>query len=61
MFDTFGALKSKWRAVLIKYADRLVHGSDDYASSYQGWDSCPNSVVGFRAMLVSYQATLQQR
>jgi hypothetical protein len=50
MFDECGSLRPDWRAVLIKYSDRLMYGSDDYSNprNLQGWDLYPRIIARYR-------------
>lgn len=48
MFDACGALRDDWRAVLLKHADRLVYGSDAYATARVGWDVYPGIIARYR-------------
>lgn len=50
MFDDCDALRADWRAVLLKYADRLMYGSDDYANARFGWSAYPRIIARFRAI-----------
>jgi hypothetical protein len=50
MFDACGALLPDWRAVLIKHKDRLMYGSDDYATGRLGWDVYPGIVAKYRSI-----------
>ncbi|HYM02485.1 MAG TPA: amidohydrolase family protein [Stellaceae bacterium] len=48
MFDSCGALTPAWRAVLLKHADRLMYGSDDYATERTSWQSYPHIIARYR-------------
>lgn len=48
MFDDCGALRADWRTVLIKHADRLMYGSDDYATQRVSWDVYPGIIARYR-------------
>jgi predicted TIM-barrel fold metal-dependent hydrolase len=48
MFDGCGALTAEWRAVLLKHADRLMYGSDDYATQRVGWGRYPGIIETYR-------------
>jgi hypothetical protein len=48
MFDACGVLRPDWRDILLKHADRLVYGSDDYAHGGAGWDSYPGIIERYR-------------
>ncbi len=48
MFDSCGALTAEWRAVLIKHADRLMYGSDDYSTQRGGWENYPRIIAKYR-------------
>jgi predicted TIM-barrel fold metal-dependent hydrolase len=48
MFDACGALTPEWRAVLIKHADRLMYGSDDYATQRTSWENYPVIIRKYR-------------
>jgi hypothetical protein len=48
MFDACGGLTPDWRAVLIKHADHLMYGSDDYATQHVGWQSYPGIIEKYR-------------
>ena len=50
MPDACGALLPGWRAFLIKYADRLMYGSDDYATARVGWKAYPGIIKKYRAV-----------
>ncbi len=50
MFDDCGALTAEWRAVLLKHVDRLMYGSDDYATQRVGWESYPGIIKKYRAI-----------
>ncbi len=48
MFDACGVLRDDWRAVLIRHADRLMYGSDAYATPRAGWDLYPGIIARYR-------------
>ncbi|HXP76061.1 MAG TPA: amidohydrolase family protein [Stellaceae bacterium] len=48
MTDACGVLLPEWRTVLIKYGDRLMYGSDDYATTRVGWGAYPAIVATYR-------------
>ncbi len=48
MFDACGTLRNDWRAVLVKHADRLMYGSDAYATARIGWDVYPDIIARYR-------------
>jgi hypothetical protein len=50
MFDACGVLRGDWRAVLLKYSDRLMYGSDAYATARVGWSAYPGIVARYRRM-----------
>ncbi len=50
MSDACGALLPEWRAVLLRYGDRLMYGTDDYASARAGWDAYPGIVRKYRGI-----------
>ena len=50
MPDACGALLPDWRAFLVKHADRLMYGSDDYASQRVGWNVYPGIIRKYRAI-----------
>jgi hypothetical protein len=41
-------LRGDWRAVLIRHADRLMYGSDAYATARVGWDAYPAIIARYR-------------
>jgi len=48
MFNACGALRADWWAVLIRHADRLMYGSDAYATARVGWDVYPGIIARYR-------------
>jgi hypothetical protein len=48
MVDGCGVLRPDWRAVLIRHADRLMYGSDAYATQRVGWDVYPGIIARYR-------------
>jgi hypothetical protein len=50
MTDSCGALLQDWRALLIKYGNRLMYGSDDYATARVGWGAYPGIVAMYRGV-----------
>jgi hypothetical protein len=50
MTDACGALLPDWRAILIKYGDRLMYGTDDYATARVPWSVYPGIVRKYRGV-----------
>jgi hypothetical protein len=48
MVDDCGVLRSDWRVVLIRHADRLMYGSDFYASANVPWSDYPGVIARYR-------------
>jgi len=48
MVDACGVLREDWRAVLIRHADRLMYGSDAYATARVGWEVYPGIIARYR-------------
>jgi len=50
MSDDCGALRADWRAVLLKYSDRLMYGSDYLTRARVSGDTYPHIIAQFRAI-----------
>jgi len=48
MFDSRGAPRAAWRAVLIRHADRLMYASDAYATAHVPWSAYPDVIARYR-------------
>lgn len=48
MTDACGVLRADWRAVLIRHADHLMYGSDDYATAEVPWSVYPRIIARYR-------------
>jgi hypothetical protein len=48
MTDECGALRPDWRAVLVRHADHLMYGSDDYATANVPWSVYPRIIGHWR-------------
>lgn len=61
MFDACGKLSDDWRAVLVKHADRLIYGSDDYANAHVGWDVYPKIIARYRSIAGQLPSDVAQK
>jgi len=61
MFDGCGALRADWRAVLLKYPDRLMYGSDAYSTARVGWDMYPGIIARYRRIAGQLPPALARR
>jgi hypothetical protein len=61
MFDDCGGLRPDWRAVLVKHADRLMYGSDFYASANVPWSAYPGVIERYRRIAGQLPADVARR
>jgi hypothetical protein len=61
MFDDCGVLRSDWRAVLIRHADRLMYGSDFYATANVPWSDYPRVIERYRRIAGQLPADVARR
>jgi hypothetical protein len=61
MFDECGVLRADWRAVLIRHADRLMYGSDFYASANFSWSDYPRVIERYRRIAGQLPADVARR
>jgi len=61
MIDDCGTLRPDWRAVLLKYADRLMFASDAHPTGHVGWDVYPHIIGRYRRIAAQLPPAVAQR
>jgi hypothetical protein len=61
MFDECGILRPEWRAVLMKYSDRLLYGTDYYANKLGNWRGYQSPIDRYRAIAGQLPADVASR